>query len=449
VIHHPLVIIGAGLSGLTAAYRLKEQGLIAHVYEARQRVGGRILSAHINNTIGELGAENVFDGGECTNLLKLIDDLKLQTKSGKQVMMTRYDTGTTFINRTEELRKYAGLPKESELPVFLSEIAKRCNNMAEVLQELFPDHPTLRHLFALFLMGYEGASAGQLSTFYAQTLPRWIENAYRTDDDPAYFEYMLIEGGSAQLVETMRATLADQIHLGMSLQALAQSTDGRYLLRFENGQEISADRLVLSIPCKTYENISFDPQVLAPNKLQHIQNVSYGDHSKILVPLDASKLPGGVFVNDRFGTFSFNPQLLTMYYLTQTQGFDQDHIAQLFKQDSPFITKAYHVDVPSNQSAVYAQDKHFIHYNSPFGYNWSSDPYARGSYSCIGAGQDDIFTGTTEYCGEKVKQLFSPINDTLFFAGEHTSTLMDGIGTMEAAVEGGERTARLIQNVFS
>jgi monoamine oxidase len=41
---HPVAIIGGGLSGLYTAYLLHQQGIQATVYEARDRLGGRIVS---------------------------------------------------------------------------------------------------------------------------------------------------------------------------------------------------------------------------------------------------------------------------------------------------------------------------------------------------------------------------------------------------------------------
>ncbi|MDX1336105.1 MAG: FAD/NAD(P)-binding protein, partial [Gammaproteobacteria bacterium] len=41
---HPIIIVGAGLSGLYAAWHLHQQGTAVRVLEARDRIGGRILS---------------------------------------------------------------------------------------------------------------------------------------------------------------------------------------------------------------------------------------------------------------------------------------------------------------------------------------------------------------------------------------------------------------------
>jgi len=53
-----VVIIGAGIAGLTAAYELSQQHCAVTVVEARERLGGRICSRRAaNGAPVELGAE--------------------------------------------------------------------------------------------------------------------------------------------------------------------------------------------------------------------------------------------------------------------------------------------------------------------------------------------------------------------------------------------------------
>ena len=60
-----IVVIGAGLAGLTCAYRLKQAGYAAQVYEASDRLGGRcwsIRGAFADGQIAEHGGELIDQG---------------------------------------------------------------------------------------------------------------------------------------------------------------------------------------------------------------------------------------------------------------------------------------------------------------------------------------------------------------------------------------------------
>lgn len=72
-----VLIIGAGLSGLTAATELKQQGLHVRILESRSRMGGRIhtLGADENKPI-ELGA--TWLGNQHVHLIKLLHSLDLE-----------------------------------------------------------------------------------------------------------------------------------------------------------------------------------------------------------------------------------------------------------------------------------------------------------------------------------------------------------------------------------
>ena len=61
------VIIGAGFSGLAAAYKLKNAGWNVTILEARDRIGGRVFSYRLpknKNLVCELGAEWVGESHE-------------------------------------------------------------------------------------------------------------------------------------------------------------------------------------------------------------------------------------------------------------------------------------------------------------------------------------------------------------------------------------------------
>ena len=58
------VVVGAGFAGLAAAARLAAAGAEVDVFEARDRVGGRVWSVPFAGTVVERGAEFILPGNE-------------------------------------------------------------------------------------------------------------------------------------------------------------------------------------------------------------------------------------------------------------------------------------------------------------------------------------------------------------------------------------------------
>src|SRR4030095_15571361 len=73
-----VVVVGAGLAGLTCAYRLKQSGIIATVYEANTRLGGRCWTRRGDfdqGQIAEHGGELIDQGH--TAIRHLAQELRL------------------------------------------------------------------------------------------------------------------------------------------------------------------------------------------------------------------------------------------------------------------------------------------------------------------------------------------------------------------------------------
>jgi len=444
-----VAVIGAGIAGLTAAYRLHQADIDVHVYEARGRVGGRILTAIVNDQIVELGGHNICDGGAADNLHRLIDEFGIEITKTRGSINNNYFTGDELIS----VRKLLD-PKEFDpviLKTQLADIASRSSNMLGCLKEFFHGEDLLYKIFATRLSGYEGGTVEKLSSFYVRTfyhqLLGGICAVHQSGDFEDYsLNFMRIKGGNSLLPQKLAQHLDQRVHLNMALAKVSKDSGGSYVLSFKDGQMVKADVLVLAIPCSVYSDISFDPEIISEERYETIKNIQYGTTAKILVPFASSPENPVQLISDRSLAFlDSRKNVLTLYYVGEASRFSEETIANTYLQDRPMIEMGYPTICPPFSNPIFAQDIPFAVYDGPVGYSWPNDPYVKGSYSYISQGQEEALLNTVQEDGEEVKALFAPIDQTLYFAGEHATIFIDILGTMEAGCESGERVARMIQ----
>ncbi|MDF2492653.1 MAG: puo 2, partial [Microbacterium sp.] len=95
-----VVIVGAGAAGLTAANELRKAGLSVAVLEARDRVGGRLLTDVIDGAMLEVGGQWVSPDQDA--LIETVADLGLETYS-------RYREGeSVYIGPDGALTRFTG-----------------------------------------------------------------------------------------------------------------------------------------------------------------------------------------------------------------------------------------------------------------------------------------------------------------------------------------------------
>ena len=98
-----IAVIGAGISGLTAAWALRDAGDVV-VYEASQRAGGNILTERVDDCLVEWGPNGFLDNEPAT--LQLVDELGLTDK----LVRVRESAALRYIYRAGRLRSLPTKP---------------------------------------------------------------------------------------------------------------------------------------------------------------------------------------------------------------------------------------------------------------------------------------------------------------------------------------------------
>ncbi len=101
---HSIAIIGGGITGLTAAYRLRQMNLPVTVYEASARLGGVIQSVEKDGYLAEFGPNTVLETSP--KIVALIRDLGLESRR----LYSNPAAGKRFLVRNRRLVNLPGSP---------------------------------------------------------------------------------------------------------------------------------------------------------------------------------------------------------------------------------------------------------------------------------------------------------------------------------------------------
>jgi monoamine oxidase len=446
-----IVVIGGGVAGLTTAYRLYKKGFDVHLYEARNRLGGRVFSANIDGKSAELGAQNLADGGEAKHVKALVKELGLELIEKQRKFNHVFFDGERVSSAHELFENQTFTPENVQAR--LDDAAKLSKNMRDVLNQLLKPQEKIYKYLSSRLAGYEGFCADHLSCFYLKTLEALLLGglsvAHQKNDDMFIF-LMSIKGGLSKLPQALGDVLGERVHTNMPLVSVVKTNPGSYLLTFRDGQKVYADTVVFAMPCPVYQDIFFSDGVIPQDRLNAIKNVRQGTNGRMLIPFegDYSKVAPS-FMTDNFVTFlNVDGSILNVHTFQSSDHRVSRVSEEMYHDVRKLLVKYQSEQVLSSRAPSRARDELFGVYQGPVIHNWVEDPFAKGSYSYIVPGQEQLLTALADVDGEVVRKCFAPVDQKIYFAGEHTTILFDVTGTVEAACESGERAARMIAKSY-
>jgi monoamine oxidase len=451
-----ITIVGAGLAGLTAAYRLQKLGHPCEIYEARNRPGGRVLTAYFGTAYEELGGKSIYDGGDGVHMLSLIEEMGLQAEiyEWPLTLTTMYEGQLhTYV----DLRKDAPEPTEAAF-LSLKEKMHAVKSLADLLDPFFAGNKILRHQMELWMTTWEGSAPQDLAPEYLHAsfwglynkLYDLLNNA--SPGKPFKRRFGTVAGGNSRLVQALADTLETQIHYGQPLRKITRSADKKIWLHFDTVC-ISTDYLILALPCSTLRDVAIDAGILPDDQLLAIRTLQYGTSAKILFPIQCAKNLPTEWMNLENWSAFLNKEHSVMTWLSAgSAGIFDAHgtqaLTSLIEKEIPCLFQVF-PDLVFTKGVVPTTLKEhlFSQYDRPVAISWIHEEFSKGSYSNYGLGTFALFNEFIEEYEESVRKVFRSIDGRIFFAGEHTA--MDGDnGTMDGAVYSGERAARMLERAL-
>jgi monoamine oxidase len=428
-----VLVAGAGLAGLTAAFDLVAMGATVTVVEARDRVGGRVWTIRegfSDRQHAEAGGDMIDEaqteirdlsaslGLTLTRILRDGFGYVRPDKSGQPKIVARsVQHGWQRLAAGLEtlVRRYRLAEQRWDSPI-AADLARR--SVSQWLDDERADDE-LRAM-ATGLRGFFLADPEELSLLA-------LVDQFAGSDQPGPGHMYRIDGGNDRLPNALAAKLGDRVKLGAELVAV--SVRGRAVhASVRHGRNVTnmvGDYIVFALPATTLRRVPIVP-ALPPHQHQAISTLRYGRGTKTLLQFDrrfwrAPGRPRAFGSPLAYGALwegneeqSGRPGILTLL-----AGGGASDATQLTIERDGIERFASGLEWLGSNGAQLTASRQVV---------WQSDPFARGGYAFFDSGFDP-----------SLREWLARPAGRLFFAGEHTS--MRWQGYMNGAVESGRRAA--------
>lgn len=406
-----VLVIGAGISGLAAAKKLKEKGFNVIVLEAQDKVGGRLRTNRSLGVAFDEGASWIHgtNGNPITNLAQ---QAGMNTAFKDDESLICYDIGGVLRSDT------AFNNAEAELETILSTL-KNSGSTTQSFETVFNSlHPTKVNdrLWKFLLSTY--------ITFDLGDLDKVSSTLYDEGEEFSGEERISTNG-----YDTIPNFLANGLNIQLNQRVSKIDYSNSKAKVTHNGTITEADYVLVTVPLGVLKsgNIQFVP-TLPTAKQTAIQKVGMNCVNKFLLTWNTAFWDDEQYIcytpeiRDKFNYFvnvkKFHPSvnaLMTFAYAEYARQTETMTDAQIIDEIMLHLKDVYGNSIPNPTNLLRTK------------WNTNENSYGAYSYTAVGTVMQHF------------DDLAEEVNDRLFFAGEHTEA--DYFSTAHGAYLSGIREA--------
>ena len=451
----PIAIIGGGVAGLTAAYRLQAAGGTPIVFEASNRWGGRMFTMYdfYEGMFVELGGEFVDSSHEDLQTLAKEVGVEMQdltTEGGEELYFFKgqFHTPKDMVDPEKQTGAFAPITKQ--IAKDQAKLTDKDDNWTKHARKL--DNMSIKAYLDQFRGKTDDWAIDLLDVAYN------IEFGLLTEDQSslamvdfitadmskpfAMFgesdEKYRIKGGSSALIKALVDSLQNKIEMkqGWALTSLDYKNK-QIVIGFDapgGPQTQSFDAAILTLPFTKLRQVNgLEKLKLSAEKLKTIRELGYGSNAKVIVGTTSRvwRKPDSGLPAPSNGSFYSDLRFQTLWESSRNQpgeaGVITDYLGVLPGiNDAKTALDGFREDLPKmSQKMADSLDPKAV-----VSWFWATYPFTLGSYASCKVGQ---YTTMLEVAAEPA------LGGRLQFAGEHTSG--DFLGFMNGGVESGNRAS--------
>lgn len=407
-----IIVIGAGIAGLTAARLLQSQGYTVIVLESTTRVGGRLKTNRSLDFAFDEGASWIHTpiGNPITNLAK---------KAGLKLFMTDDESLTAYdvVGKVISDKRFEIAEKMyNEMIETLYNYGKLGTSFETIYKEYYPERndDLLQQFFLSNYLTFDTGGLEVLSSLYYDE-----GKAFRGKEK-------IVTNG----YDTLAQWLGNPLNIKFEERVTRISYPNQQVVVETEKNYYEADQVIVTVPLGVLkkEVIIFDPPIPEQKQIA-IKDIGMNKVDKFYFQWDEVFFDDTQYIaytakeKDSFSYYlnlnKINPNtksLMTFAFANQAVQLEQESDKMVIDKVMTYLRVLYGARIP--------RPRHMLRTK------WAEDPNAYGAYS---------FTSTQTRMAY-FEELARPIENKLFLAGEHTSRAY--YATVHGAYLSGLRVAR-------